>query len=101
MYFLKGKCRACEKFCEAKAIDFEQTEKIVEVDVGNIIVTTGFDNFDPGVISQFGYGRYDNVVTGIQFERMSSASGPTGGKLLLKNGSMPEERSYPPLRRQP
>jgi heterodisulfide reductase subunit A len=60
-YFLKGKCRLCEKLCEAKAIDFEQTEKISEVDVGNIIVTTGFDNFDPGVVSQFGYGRYDNV----------------------------------------
>jgi heterodisulfide reductase subunit A len=89
VYFLKGKCRACEKFCEAKAIDFEQTEKIVEVEVGNIIITTGFDNFDPAVVSQFGYGKYDNVITGIQFERMSSASGPTGGKLLLKNGSMP------------
>ena len=45
--FLKGKCRACEKFCEAKAIDFEQKEKIVEVEVGNIIVTTGFESFRP------------------------------------------------------
>jgi heterodisulfide reductase subunit A len=88
-YFLKGKCRACEKFCEAKAIDFEQTEKIVEVDVGSIIVTTGFDNFDPSVISQFGYGRYDNVISGIQFERMSNASGPTGGRVVLKDGSEP------------
>ena len=90
VYFLKGKCRACEKFCETKAIDFEQTEKIVEVDVGCIIVTTGFDNFDPTVMSQFGYGRYDNVINGIQFERMSNASGPTGGKLVLKNGSAPQ-----------
>ena len=89
MYFLKGKCRACEKFCETKAIDFEQTEKIVELDVGCIVVTTGFDNFDPSVISQFGYGRYDNVVSGIQFERMSNASGPTGGKIVLKDGSTP------------
>jgi len=89
-YFLKGKCRACEKFCEAKAIDFEQTEKIVEVDVGCIIVTTGFDNFDPTIISQFGYGTLDNVITAPQFERMSSASGPTGGKILMKNGSEPK-----------
>jgi heterodisulfide reductase subunit A len=88
-YFLKGKCRACEKFCEAKAIDFEQTEKILEVDVGCIIVTTGFDNFDPTIISQFGYGRLNNVISGIQFERMSNASGPTGGKLVLKDGSTP------------
>jgi len=88
-YFLKGKCRACEKFCEAKAIDFEQTEKIIDLDVGSIIVATGFDSFDPSPMSQFGYGRYDDVITGFQFERMSSASGPTGGKILLKDGSEP------------
>jgi heterodisulfide reductase subunit A len=88
-YFLKGKCRACEKFCEAKAIDFEQTEKIIDLDVGSIIVATGFDPFDPSPMSQFGYGRYDNVITGFQFERMSSASGPTGGKIVLKDGTEP------------
>ena len=89
-FFLKGKCRACEKFCEAKAIDFEQKEKIVEVDVGSIILTTGFDSFDPSTIAQFGYGRFDNVYTGVQFERMSNASGPTNGKLMLKDGSTPK-----------
>lgn len=89
-YFLKGTCRACEKFCEAKAIDFKQTEKIVDVEVGNIIVTTGFDSFDPSVISQYGYGRYANVYSGLQFERMSNASGPTSGKLQLKDGSTPK-----------
>ena len=88
-YFLKGKCRACEKFCEAKAIDFEQTEKLIDLDVGSIIIATGFDSFDPTPMPQFGYGRYDNVITGFQFERMSSASGPTSGKILLKNGSEP------------
>ncbi len=90
VYFLRGKCRACEKFCEAKAIDYEQKEKTVEVDVGSIIVATGFDSFDPSVMSQFGYGQYDNVVTGIQFERMSNASGPTNGKIMLKDGSPPQ-----------
>jgi heterodisulfide reductase subunit A len=89
-YFLKGKCRACEKFCEAKALDFEQKEQIVEVEAGNIIVTTGFDSFDPSVMSQYGYGQYDNVITGIQFERMSNASGPTDGKIVLKDGSPPQ-----------
>jgi heterodisulfide reductase subunit A len=89
-YFLKGKCRACEKFCEAKAINFEQTDKIIEVDVGCIVITTGFDNFDPTVVSQFGYGRLNNVISGIQFERMSNASGPTGGKIVLKDGSTPK-----------
>ena len=89
-FLLKGKCGACKKFCEAGAIDFEQKEKMVEVDVGNIIVTTGFDSFDPAVMVQLGYGQYDNVITGIQFERMSNASGPTDGKILLKNGSPPQ-----------
>jgi heterodisulfide reductase subunit A len=89
-YFLKGKCRACEKFCEANAIDFEQQEKIVEVEVGNIIVASGFDSFDPSVMTQFGYGQYDNVITGIQFERMSNASGPTDGRIVLKDGSPPQ-----------
>jgi len=89
-YFLRGRCRACEMFCEAKAIDFEQTERVDDIDVGCIIVTTGFDSFDPSVMTQFGYGQYDNVISGIQFERMSNASGPTGGKLLLKDGSTPK-----------
>ena len=89
-FFLKGKCQACEKFCEAKAIDFNQKERINELEVGNIIVTTGFDSFDPSVMVQFGYGQYDNVITGIQFERMSNASGPTDGKIVLKDGSPPQ-----------
>ncbi len=89
-FFLKGKCKACEKFCEAKAIDYEQTEKVVELDVGNIIVTTGFDQMDPAPMTQYGYGRYPNVVNGLEFERMSNASGPTGGKILMKNGQMPQ-----------
>jgi heterodisulfide reductase subunit A len=89
-WLLKGKCGACKKFCEAGAIDFEQKEKTVEVDCGNIIVTTGFDSFDPSVMIQLGYGQYDNVITGIQFERMSNASGPTDGKIVLKDGTTPK-----------
>jgi heterodisulfide reductase subunit A len=88
-YFLKGTCRACEKFCEAKAIDFEQQDKEVEVEVGAIIVATGYDAFDSSVIPHYGYGRYDNVFTALQFERMCNASGPTEGKIVLKDGSEP------------
>jgi len=89
-YFLKNKCRACEKFCEAHAIDFEQTEQFLDVDVGSIIVTTGFDSFDPSPMVQYGYGVYDNVYTGLQFERMSNASGLTDGRIQLKDGSQPK-----------
>jgi len=90
IFFQKGKCRACEKLCEAGAIDFEQAEIIEEVEVGSIILTTGFDSFDPEPLSLYGYGRYDNVYTGLQFERMSNASGPTGGRLVLRDGSAPK-----------
>ncbi len=89
-YFLNGKCRACEKFCEAEAIDFEQEDEIVEVEVGSIIVTTGFQVFDPAPIYQYGYGRLDNVITSLEFERLVSSTGPTGGEIVLKEGSHPE-----------
>ncbi len=89
-YFLKGKCRACEKFCEVGAIDFEQVDQIVEVEVGNIIIATGYDSFDPTPITQYGYGRFDNVYTGLEFERICNAVGPTSGKIVLKDGSQPK-----------
>jgi len=88
------KCGACIKVCEAQAITPEtllkQTDQIVEFDVGTIIVATGYDQFDPSVIPQYGYGKYDNVLTGLHFERMTCAAGPTGGKILLKDGQEPE-----------
>jgi heterodisulfide reductase subunit A len=88
------KCGACIKVCEAQAITPEtllkQTDQIVEFDVGTIIVATGYDQFDPSVIPQYGYGKYDNVLTGLHFERMTCAAGPTGGKILLKDGREPE-----------
>jgi heterodisulfide reductase subunit A len=91
IYFQKGKCRACEKFCEMKAIDFEQEDWVEEVQVGSIIVATGYDQMDPASIAQYGYGRFPNVITGLQFERLASAAGPTGGKILLADGSEPRD----------
>ena len=89
IYFLKGKCRACEKFCETKAIDFEQQDRIVEVEVGSIIVATGFQVFDPAPIYQYGYGRLNNVITSLEFERLVNSAGPTGGEIVLQDGSHP------------
>ncbi len=91
VYFKTGKCRACEKFCEAKAINFEQEDQIIEVDVGNIILATGYHSFDPTPLKQYGYERLDNVFTGLEFERVINAIGPTGGEILLKDGSHPKE----------
>lgn len=91
LYLSKGKCtQTCVKACQANAIDFEQKEETVEVEVGSIILATGFELFDPSIGPQWGYGLYDNVYTGIQFERMTNASGPTGGEILLKDGSKPK-----------
>ncbi len=88
-YFLKGTCRACEKFCEAKAIDFEQKDEVVEVDVGNVILATGFDVFKPAGIYEYGYGKLDNVMTSLEFERLVNSAGPTQGDIVLKDGSHP------------
>ena len=82
VYFLKGTCRACEKFCEPKAINFEQDDELVEVEVGAIVVATGFTTFDHTLYGAYGGGKYPDVITGIQLERLLSASGPTEGEVL-------------------
>jgi len=89
IYFEKGKCRACEKLCPRGAIDFEQKDQLLELEVGTIILATGFDTFDPSRATQFGYG-LDNVLTGLEFERLLNPGGPTGGKVLLKDGTPPK-----------
>lgn len=76
-----GECQICKEFCAADAIDFDQKEKIVDLNVGSVIITTGADVFDPVAMHEFGYGRYRNVVTSIQFERILAASGPFAGHL--------------------
>ena len=83
------KCGACIKYCGAGAIDFDQTDQLVELEVGTIILATGYDLLDPGQIPQYGYGKYDNVITALEFERMTCAAGPTAGKIQLKDGSEP------------
>lgn len=80
-FFTKGKCRICEKICQAKAIDFEEKDKILELEVGAIILATGFDLFDISSLSEFGYGRVKDVITAMEYERLISASGPTSGHL--------------------
>lgn len=85
-YFLKGTCRACEKFCPTGAIDFNQEDEYFTFDVGQIILATGWDLFDARRIPQYGYGRLANVFTSLEFERLSNAAGPTGGKIVLRDG---------------
>jgi len=90
VYFSKHTCRACERFCEAKAIDFGQKDEIIEIEVGNVILATGFDLFKPSGIYEYGYGHLDNVLTSLEFERMVNSAGPTQGEILLKDGRHPQ-----------
>jgi heterodisulfide reductase subunit A len=83
-YFKNGKCKACEIFCPAEAIDFNQKDEMRQLEVGNVILTTGYDTFNPRRIPEYGYGRLSNVFTSVEFERMVNAAGPTAGKILLR-----------------
>ena len=85
-YYIKGTCKACEKFCPTNAIAFDQEDEIVTVNVGNIILATGYETFNAKRMAQYGYGRLSNVFTSIEFERMCNASGPTNGEILLRDG---------------
>jgi heterodisulfide reductase subunit A len=87
----KGRCRLCEEVCQAGAIDWDQQEEIIELDVGAIVVATGFDPYDVSALEEYGFGTIPNVITGLQYERLVSASGPTGGELRR-----PSDGEHPP-----
>jgi heterodisulfide reductase subunit A len=90
IYFKTGKCRNCEKHCPTKAIDFEQKEKIVNLRVGAIILSPGFEIYKPTE-----YSEYENVITSIEFERILNASGPFGGKILrISDGKEPSKIAF-------
>ncbi len=74
------KCRLCEKMCEFGAIDWNQKEEMIDVNVGTIIVTTGYDQYNPE--GKYGYGKYENVITQLQLERLLAPNGPTNGHLV-------------------
>jgi heterodisulfide reductase subunit A len=90
IYFKTGGCKICEKVCEVQAVDHSQQDVFEEVEVGAVVLTTGFKQFDAQKIPEYGYGVYKNVVTGLDFEKMNSASGPTGGQILMHNGQPPK-----------
>jgi heterodisulfide reductase subunit A len=88
-YFKNGKCKACEKFCQRGAIDFDQQDEILEYEVGTIILATGFTDFQPERSPKYGYKKLPNVLTGMEFERLVNSGGPTTGEVLLENGEKP------------
>lgn len=90
IYLKNGKCRACEKFCPTGAIDFSQKEKVHQIEVGSVVLAPGFKSFDPSSMDTYGYGKYPNVVSSLEFERILSASGPFEGHL-----ERPSDRKAP------
>ncbi|UCF78782.1 MAG: 4Fe-4S dicluster domain-containing protein [Candidatus Eiseniibacteriota bacterium] len=90
IHFKTEQCKLCEKVCEPEAINHAMEDEVMEIDVGSIIIATGYDIFDAKKNAVYGYGRLDNVLSGLDFERLCNAGGPTGGNILLKDGRKPE-----------
>ncbi len=89
IYFKTGTCKVCESVCERQAINHEQQATIEEVEVGQILIASGYGVFNAEKMAQYGYGHLDNVYSSIDIEYMLNSSGPTGGHVLLKNGQEP------------
>jgi heterodisulfide reductase subunit A len=91
-YFTEGKCRVCEKVCPVKAIDYKQKDRFVEEKVGAIIVAVGFDLIPKERFGEYGYGEVPDMIDGLSFERLNSASGPTTGEIRRpSDGKIPKE----------
>ncbi len=104
LFLSKGKCGEspkCAEACKPGAVNFDIEDEMLEFKVGTIVVASGFDVFDATLKPEYGYGVYDNVVTALEFERLVSASGPTGGKVTMlergkKKKKKEDEEEVPP-----
>jgi len=92
LYFKSGKCQICKKICPLGAVDFEQEDWIEEIKVGAVVVATGYDIYEKENIQEYSMGYCEDVVDGLTFERLLSASGPTAGKIVRpSDGKIPKE----------
>ncbi|MDH5790770.1 MAG: CoB--CoM heterodisulfide reductase iron-sulfur subunit A family protein, partial [Candidatus Bathyarchaeota archaeon] len=88
-------CGICKEVCKAEAIHYDEKDTEVEFEVGSIILAPGFEEFDPRIVTEYGYGRYPNVVTSIEFERILSATGPYRGVVLRpSDGELPGKVAF-------
>jgi len=92
LYFKKGRCKACEKFCPAGAINFDDQPSEAQLNVGAIIFSAGLKTFDPSGLTAYQHSEYRNVVTSIEFERILAAGGPTGGEVVRLSDHKPAKR---------
>lgn len=91
-YLTQGKCQVCAKQCEAGAVDYEQEDELITETFGAIIVATGFKTFDHTKYTEYGGGRYRDIITGLDFERMLNAAGPTRGHVVRPSDSQEPKR---------
>jgi heterodisulfide reductase subunit A len=95
LYFKDGSCHACREACPENAIVYEQKDEEEQLQVDAIIVATGFKQYDAGKVGQYRYGIYSNVITGMEYERLCSPSGPTNGKIVrVSDGGKPKSVAY-------
>ncbi|MCL1853594.1 MAG: CoB--CoM heterodisulfide reductase iron-sulfur subunit A family protein [Peptococcaceae bacterium] len=80
-YFKTGKCKICQKICASDAVNFEDQDELVTIRYGAIVVATGYSLYDYNQYGEYGYGQYPDVISGLDFERLVNASGPTMGKI--------------------
>ena len=87
-----SECYQCEKACAPGAIDHMMQDEVIEIPVGSIVMATGYDLYDKSRLAEYGYGKYEDVISGLEFERILSASGPTGGEIRRpSDGKVPED----------
>ena len=91
-YYTTGKCKVCQKVCQTNSIEFDKEDEYITEDVGAIVLATGFDVLKTDFFPEYGYGKYADVITGLQFERLASASGPTSGEIRRpSDGKIPQK----------
>jgi heterodisulfide reductase subunit A len=94
-YFKNGKCRICEKVCQNEAIVYEQEDEIIQLNTGAVILAGGFEPFDARLKGEYGYGRWPNVVTSLEYERILSAAGPFQGQIQrISDGKKPRRIAW-------
>ena len=91
LHFQGKDCDACRRACPFDSIHYEETDQVQELRVGAIVLATGFEIFDSKMAPQYGYGKIENVYTSLEFERLSNSTGPTEGKISLKNSQPPRK----------
>jgi heterodisulfide reductase subunit A len=95
LFFQKGVCRICEKLCQAHAVNFDQKTEEITLNVSSLILATGLESWNPASISEYGYGRHENVLLSLEFERLINASGPTHGEITRpSDGKKPRNIAF-------